>query len=429
MCQSIKKGFIFLILIVCIITGSAACSKQTRSLDQVSGETAPPNSFPETGSTPTSETVESTPTITPTLPEMKMQVFPTFNATLHEDEPVQPHLLAIIGKNNPEINNGSIFSFAADGKSFVVQDNQQLSIWRTSPLKEIHVPSLKTEGIVLKIALSEDNHYATAILIKEHTEKVYLVVWKIMSGQTILDEEIANIEIEQLSARQQSANWNMYEISFVPGTTKIVYKAGKDIFMLDLESGIPASRLNLREDMTAQKISLTRDGRFLYVMLYSQSTDGQPYYQVQIWDTNTLKMRESISLENLTPNVEVDLQAAYILMRDTEQLTLQKMSLENEETEELPYRLGPLSLSSDGYFLIYQHTPDDRFNRQVDIELWSAYNWHKVYTMDNDGEDVNMNYPIDLSAPAEVLLNKDHSLMAICTNGKTYLYDVSKVFH
>jgi hypothetical protein len=436
--QSGKKISIFIFLFVCLLAVLSACATQTPAVLPPTDEIQPTSQIIEATPTPTIKEIVPISTITPTIvlnptpiitrPTLKVEFLPTFNATLNTDHIMEPHLLAIYGKYNDEIAKDSLFSFAPDGKSFILQNGVQLSVWRSSPLKEIRSFPLEFDGPAQKVSLSEDNHYAAVIFKQENNETLSLKIWQVVRSEMIRQLELGNIQENQPDISQQSPVWEPVQLAFIPGTNKIAYKLGSKLQILDAESDDQPIPIQLREDMTLQKITFTRDGRFMYVLLYSFSTSGIPYYQVQIWDTDTLQLRESVALEEQSLNMEVDLQAAFLLVRNTGQLSLQKMNLENEEMEDLPYRLGKMTLSADGHFLVIQHVPEEINNRQVDIELWAAYNWRKLFVMDNDGDLVTIDYPIDLTLPGQLLLNQDHTLMAICTSGKTYLYDTEDIF-
>ena len=233
--QSGKFALFISLIGILLITGLSACNTTQINANEIANETPTQISSNDAGETSTPVPSEDNASNSITVPAIKAEIQPTFNATLHVEQRAEPHLLAILGSYKPSIANEAVFAFAADGKSFVMQDGAQLSVWRVSPLKEIRTIPVKTEGVIQKIALSEDNHYAAAILLSPDDENALLLVWKIMSGETVISQELGRLQENAAGSNQQADVWAPYELAFIPGTNTLACNIGRDVQTINVE--------------------------------------------------------------------------------------------------------------------------------------------------------------------------------------------------
>jgi hypothetical protein len=221
-------------------------------------------------------------------------------------------------------------------------------------------------------------------------------------------------------------------IGFVPETSILVYAYGNAVQLMDVEEPQEKTTLELGVDMFASEISFPKDGRFIYVLMSWWKTHTFPAlwttkYAVQIWDTNTHKLRRTIDFPEMDWAEEfMGLHNSFLIKRSPVEGTLEMISLENDQVTQLPYRAGESSLN--GWTII---TQDNRFvmysrywfvdEEDEGIEFWTTDSWRHLYTLK---PECYKRYDLGGSDPGEIAISPDNTLYAIAYAGQVFVYDI-----
>jgi WD40 repeat protein len=382
-------------------------------------------------SSPTNQPTTTT-TILPTDPPVAETAIPTKTITCElvtNSAPTsindEPALLTIIGENYPQTEYFGYPVFSPDSQVLALSGST-VSLWNTKTFELIREFETQSEAEDCygydatfspdsKLFATSDNCDATG----------YVRIWDVSTGELLHEWEREFASMPPTS----TSSWEYFipvgSMAFIPNSTKIVYASGNSLEIRDVYNENDHSVLNLGPEMYASQISLSSDGRLVYIIMSWMKDHDFPsawttQNKFQIWNINTHTMLREVKYPEGWVNLSLELLGTSLVEVNFEEGTSQIINLETDEIKKLPYRQGWRYYSPDGSLIIYARLFGFDEQERI-IELWQTNNWQKIYTfMPNN--DPSWSYGL-----TEIVFSHDNTVLAINHQGTVMLWNIRPV--
>jgi hypothetical protein len=390
---------------------------------------------------PTAITIEST--LTPTSsPTSQPTIIPTFTGTpditaLRTQGINEPWIIATLGTKIPPGWYQQRVMFSPNGKFLISSYGNKISLWQVGSYKKLNEFVVLNEHYgVERFAFSSDDRLLTTTLTYYDDPKSHLFVWDTASMELKFSMELDMAILEK--DLDYPYHYPATAIAFVPNSTRLVTANGNSIQIINVEDTTELVTIDLGQDMYASDISFPNDGRFIYVFMEWWKDNGfrlypryQTKYVVQIWDTKEHFLWRTLNFPDINWAEEFKgLHGSYLVTRNPAKGTLEMMSLENEEIEQLPYRQGQARfdgweyITNDNRYILFSRYFGTYDKQEQGIEFWTTDSWRMLYKFQPDF----YNDPDFLSGlgsdPGEIAISNDNNWLAIAYAGQVFIYDI-----
>ena len=100
------------------------------------------------------------------------------------------------------------------------------------------------------------------------------------------------------------------------------------------------------------------------------------------------------------------------------------MNLENEESEQLPYRQGWSYITDDNQYMLFSRYIGVYSEEEQGLEFWTTDSWKMLYKLQPQFYDYpDKQSPLG-SNPGEIAISNDNHYMAIAYAGQVFVYDI-----
>jgi hypothetical protein len=367
---------------------------------------------------------------------------PTFTTTpdidaLQTQGVNEPRIVATLGTKIPPGWYRQRVMFSPNGKLLVSSYGNKISLWEVGSYRKImDFVVLNEKHGVERFAFSSDSLFLAATLTYYDDPKSHLFVWDTTTMELAFSTDLDDAILAKDS--EYPYHYPATAIAFIPNSTRLVTANGNSIQIINVEDATELITIDLGQDMYASDISFPNDGRFIYVFMEWWKDNGitsYPRYQtkfaLQIWDTNAHFLWRTLNFPDLNWAEEFKkLHGSYLVTRNPAKGTLEMMSLENEDVEQLPYRQGSAYMegwdyiTTDNRFVLFSRYFGTHNKDEQGIELWTIDSWQMLYKFQPDF----YNDPDFLSGlgsdPGEIAVSNDNNWLAIVYAGEVFIYDI-----
>lgn len=328
-------------------------------------------------------TPSATPTVTIT-PTPTVFVTPTPN-------PVTGLIVTLGEERNGPWHEGDL-AFSPDG-TLIAMTGEKVRIWNVYTHELMYVfnetenhcmsnqISFSPDGIFLAISSYNCWSYEGDILT---WNSGHLRIWDLRQKALIQDWplEMARMYEPYHSDYEESVG----AFAFLPDNKMIAMATGNTIQIRNISEPSDTVTLELGDKMYASEISISEDGRFLFVLMDWKKWNTFPAlymdeFGIQIWNLQTYSLSEEFDYQEIEPvSEDMSLHNEWVSRVIFAEATFEMTNLVTGEVKSFPYRLGERFLSSDRNFALFVRLNGIDLGDDDQIELWQTDTWRNLYT-------------------------------------------------
>jgi WD40 repeat protein len=372
------KALRFSLLLLCF--GSILLSSCNSNLSSTSSESMLTATQTDALSTAPASTLEPIFTRTPTHIPTDTSV-----TSLPSNE---PGLIVTLGEEVHSPWYPGIPVFSPDGQ-IVALASSRIRFWNVNThqlIRELENPF--PTGCYLSNALfSPDGKYFAVSISgcwETNSGSGHLLIWNISTGELIQEWTQECAKMPPTSTTSWDYIIPVSAMAFLPNSTTLVYASGNSLVIRDILKNDEHDVLPLSSKMYASQISLSSDGRLVYIIMSWMKDHDFPalwtfQHKFQVWNIYTHAMLKEVKYPQGWTNLSLELIGTSLVQVDFEKGTSQILNLQTDEIRDLPFRKGWRYYNSDGSLMVYARLFGFDENEQA-IELWNTDNWRNIYT-------------------------------------------------
>jgi WD40 repeat protein len=216
----------------------------------------------------------------------------------------------------------------------------------------------------------------------------HLLVWDISTGNLLQ-------EWEQIYAKMPPSNVNFSDYTipvkamiFLPDSSGIIFANRNSLEIGYIFHDKKQDVLELGQEMYASQISISPDGKLVYVLMDWMKTNDlfeswSEQYKLQVWDVTSHTMIRENKYPESWSTLDLSLLGTLLVEKDYKKKSSQVTDLKTDEVKSMPYCSGLLEFyNMDTSLMTCEKIIDDN---QV-VEIWNTNSQEKVYTFTPDFE-------------------------------------------
>lgn len=331
--------------------------------------------------------------------------------------------LATLGECVPNTWHSGIPLFSPDKKWVALVEDARVRIWDIASralVREIQNPYSKTCEVSKAVFSPDARYLAASYPYCAKSEKAgHVLVWDAASGDLLQDWSQVYASMPPTSADAPQNAIPISALAFSPDSATLIFASGNTIEIRDVVQKDRQDVIRLGPKMFASQLSLSPDGRFVYIVmdwLKTQST-WVDKFNLQIWNLKDHTLVREIKYPEGFEITKLDLQGKYLVYSDLEKKTTQVTDLETGKT----WNILPLLLEGERHYSTGARLAVfTRVNvKETALELWDNGNRRNVLTYQPRVE----------MAPIDIAFGADGTLLAIARIGQVTLWNIGPLVY